>query len=326
MLKKIKDFFFQDDTKIKIECETRTFWDTSKKKLVVRRKFYTLRSISNFVWWYITKNPYEKSKKYLEVIQKQPEYSFQLVGYFLLFFIGALLDIKNISHITLVAGAIAFDATANATNQGSTPSSFAHTCTGTNLVLAVSVASYRGPSSCSYNSVAMTLGVSASLGQAKTGVYYLANPSTGSNTVSFTATSSGMDDICAISFSGADTSSPTGITGTNTTTNSNTISQSVTTTRANSFLVDAVATEDDSTHVYGPDAGQTQRMWGQSDFWIGGGASTKPTTSISSYTMGWTLSSGAQANNLSISIIEVKEFVATSTGGVHPTLLTLGVG
>lgn len=312
----LKDFFFPKKNRLKIEAITRVFTDPKTQKRVIQRRFYTFRALATFSLWYVTKNPYEQAKKRLEEYREQPVYAFRLAGLTAFLLLVSFSDIAHFENITLVAGSIAFDATTNRTNETGASTTFSHTVTGTNPVITVAVASYRGLSSCTYNSVGMTLGVNASQGQAKSGVYYYGNPATGAHNVVFTPTSSGTDDICAISFSGADTTTPNGVTGTNVGTNSDTLSKSVTTTRANSFLVDAFATEEDPAHVYGPDAGQTQRMWGQNNFWIGGGASTKPTTSVGSYTMGWTKSSGSQANNLSISVLEIKEYVASGPANV----------
>lgn len=317
---KIYAFFVQDDTKIKIECKTEIWSDRINNRIRIRRSFYTFRSLRSFAWWYVTKNPYEKAKKLLGEFEQNPAYALRLAGAFSVFLLIAIVDFKNISNVTLIAGAIAYDTDTDSTSQSGASTTFSHTTSGSNRTLAVSFSSYRGASSCTYNGVSMSLGTSASVGQAKSGVYYLASPASGSNNVVFTPTSGGMDHLCAISFTGTD-ASPLGVVGTNTATNSNTISKAVTSTQANSFLVDAMSTEEDSAHVYGADAGQTGRMWGQANFWVGGGASTKPTTSTGSYTLGWTLSSGAQANNLSISVIEIKELGAVSVT-VNATVLT----
>lgn len=310
-LRRIYDFFVQDDTKLKIECKTEVWSDTINNRIRIRRSFYTFRSLRYFAWWYVTKNPYEKAKKLLGEFEQNPAYALRFAGAFSVFLLISFLDFKNISNVTLVAGAIAFDATTNRTSETGSSTTFSHTTSGSNRALTVSFSSYRGASSCTYSGTSMSLGTSASQGSAKSGVYYLASPASGANNVVFTPSSGGCDHICAISFTGAD-SSPLGVVGTNVGTNSDTISKSVTTTQANSFLVDAMSTEEDPAHTYGADAGQTQRMWGQLGYWVGGGASTKPTTSTGSYTMGWTKSSGSQANNLSISVIEIKELGAVS--------------
>jgi len=305
MIKSLKTFFFPDDTKLKIECKTDVFFYDGKV-IKIHRRFYTLRSLWTFLTYEYFVNPIKKLRESYLVQPTGFVYQFAIIAAVFL----NLQSLGQISGVALVGGAIAFDATSNANNDDSTLT-LAHTCTGSNLVLTVSTASYRGESTCTYNGVSMTKGVNASQGQAKSAVWYLANPATGAKNVLFTPVSSGTNFVCAVSFSGANTASPIGTNGTSTAVSSTTISKAVTTTFANSFLVDCIGTEQDAAHVYGADAGQTQRMWAQINSWSGGGASTKPTTTTGSYTLGWTKSSGTTAIALSLSVLEIRELVAS---------------
>lgn len=82
--------------------------------------------------------------------------------------------------------------------QGTT--SFSHTCTGSNLVLIVSVTSDNANvTAVTYNGVSMTLGTSATGGSSSvnTYLYYLLNPATGSHTVSVSGGSGGPGCISA---------------------------------------------------------------------------------------------------------------------------------
>lgn len=145
--------------------------------------------------------------------------------------------------------AIARDATTSASGSaGASPLTFAHTCTGTNLILwvATSVVVPNGVSisGVTYNSVAMTLAGTRRNPQAniEVSLWYLANPATGSNNVSITA--SGTDGSTVIrgvsaSYTGcAQTGIPDAVgggTGTGTS-----FSQAVTTVADNCWTVAAV--------------------------------------------------------------------------------------
>lgn len=283
MIKKIYNFFFPDDTKLKIECMTTVYNDNGVIK--INRKFFTLRSIVIHYWYELFLNP-------LKVIQ----------------------EIGRLRPGFYQTGAISFGATSNIGSDANDPTTFSHTTSGSNRVLVVSASSYRGVGSDpTYNGVSMTLGKTQSNPQASSFIHYLANPSTGANTVSWDASSGGMNQICAISFTGANTSSPLGATdGAQQTGGASTLSKAITTTYANSFLVDSFTTEKDSAHTFAPDGSQTQRMWNQTNSWIGGGASTLSTTTPGSYTMGWTMTSGSgNPFRSALAIIEIRELVAS---------------
>lgn len=308
-MKKVYDFFVQDDTKIKIECTTNAFWDAKKQTLTVKRKFYTFRSLYTFAWWYVTKNPYEKAKKYLEDMKAQPEYAFKMAGYFAVFLIGALADIKNVSNLTLVAGAIAYDTTSSS-RDGTAPITFSHTCTGSNLVLTVGTSGVRAQSAVTYNSVSMTAGTQESDGSGWSRMWYLGNPATGANTVDVTLASDGDTMTGAISFSGANAASPLDQEDTSSV-NGTDLSMTVTTSYANSFLVDTVHKQANAT----ANGTQTVRWSGTADYYAG---STKPTTTAGAYSTDWSGSSTIWGG----AMIAVRELSASTSNN----LTLLGVG
>lgn len=122
---------------------------------------------------------------------------------------------------------------------GATSLTFSHTCTGSNLVLIVATVSSGSadPTGVTYNGVAMTkaVGLGAAL---DTSLWYLSNPATSAHNVVVTYAASTKFGVCATSFTGCNTDSPLGVTGTNTGT-SGTASCTVTSQKNNSMMVDA---------------------------------------------------------------------------------------
>lgn len=84
--------------------------------------------------------------------------------------------------------AIAFDAKSQAGpfTSGATQS-VTQTCTGSNLILIAGVTYTGSISAATYNSVAMTLLAARTINGQNYAMYYLVNPSTGSNNLSFTS-------------------------------------------------------------------------------------------------------------------------------------------
>lgn len=147
--------------------------------------------------------------------------------------------------------ALAIDATSsgiNTTNQtaGGT-TTVSHTCTGSNLVLIVSISTWNnggtgmGCSGVTYNGTAMTmLGNSAVSGQFYTEQWRLVAPSAGTHNI--IATVSGKTDklgLAGISFTGADQTTGVDV-STGTTGTVATVTASLTTTSASEYLVDVV--------------------------------------------------------------------------------------
>ena len=79
------------------------------ESLVIHRKFYTFRAFKNYAVWYLTKT-HTKSKK-IRVFERKPRVCFQTCWSDSSFLLGSIIDIKNVSNLTLVAGVIAYDAT-----------------------------------------------------------------------------------------------------------------------------------------------------------------------------------------------------------------------
>ncbi len=108
--------------------------------------------------------------------------------------------------------AIAFDATSVGVTTGTTPLTFSHTCTGSNLMLSVGVGLRASTSPVintpTYNSVSMSLVGSQQLNNViKVALYFQTGPTTGSNTVSCGFSGGGQDcNAAAVSYSGVNQS------------------------------------------------------------------------------------------------------------------------
>lgn len=210
--------------------------------------------------------------------------------------------------------AIALDATTTQTPTAS--GSFNHTCTGSDLALFVIVhlrTSTSGDSvSVTYNGGPMSTAVSvdfAASGSKKCWIFYLANPATGSHAVAYTFTGAAESVVTAISFTGVNQASPVGGTGSNTTASATSLTTNITTTAANSWILDAM-NEGGST-PFTPGGGQTQR-WGAASTPNGmtGYGSTKTTTTAGSNSTSWTINS---ASSITLINVEIKP-VSTSNG------------
>lgn len=169
--------------------------------------------------------------------------------------------------------------------------------------------------------VAMTKAISGRTAAMQSEIWYIINPNVGIKNI--VATVSGNTDACkfgSISLYQTHATVPLGVTGAN---NADTgdISQSVTSTVANSILIDSLSTFGTQAVTLG--AGQTQ-IYKDSVGNIGGVASYKLTTTVGSYTMSYTM---AGTNDDSL---QVAEFVPAAAAPPPPTtvgstLLLMGV-
>lgn len=176
---------------------------------------------------------------------------------------------------------------------------------GTNRLLIVGV-NYRGnnpgTTTVTYDGVPLTRARRANNGNYYAELWYLINPPSGSHTIDQRQTNNTDIVIGAWSYTGVDQVTGTGnitdATGTSTKSNVN-----ITTTVANSVLID-VDTDGATTYPYltkGP--GQTQRYKDTSLSNINGGGEDMSTTNIQTYNMNWTLGgSGAAWVNIAAEI------------------------
>jgi hypothetical protein len=154
--------------------------------------------------------------------------------------------------------AIAFDSSASGAGTSTSPLVFSHTCTGSNLILFVSIGwGANSVTAVTYNGVALT----KIAGQAQTGVsgtdlYYLINPATGANNVSISFSSSGLQAVSA-SYTGAKQSGQPDSFNVGNTTGATSLTVATTVVAANCWLVGGFAA---SAGTIAAGTGTTQRQ------------------------------------------------------------------
>jgi hypothetical protein len=224
------------------------------------------------------------------------------------------------------SAAITVDATSTAANNVTNVSSvtWSHTThTGATLLVVQSGMVTTGTtiSGITYNGSALTRAVQFyNTFNVQSEIWYLANPSIGTANIVVTyavdANKALEPKNGAISLFGTDTTNPIGAT---TTAGSNTgaVTKSITTTAANSYLVDMI--EQSGTDLGSPTGSGQVQIWRDLNSAGGGtdgGGSYTPTTSTGSYTMSW---GGTVTGNWSYTIAEVK--AAASTPATTPSTL-----
>ena len=192
--------------------------------------------------------------------------------------------------------AVAFDArTQQQEAQDQTSITFSHTCTGSGLILFVSVSSLDGTladrivSGITYNAVAMTLIDIADNPNHRSELWFLLAPATGANNVIVT-----MGGTClriwpgAVSYTGVSQTTPEAdnvATGTSTT-----ASVAVTTLTNNAWVIDSMGHAGAGDETVG--AGQTERVESPTIGGAQGNVSDEgPNTPAGSVTMSWTFGS-----------------------------------
>lgn len=195
--------------------------------------------------------------------------------------------------------AIAFDSSTNSGAKTNVSSfSWNHVCTGNNLLLVVGINSYtalandRTVSSVTYNGVLMTQidTIRNDFTGNRATLFYLINPSTGSNTISVTMADTTENVLGgAISYTGVKQSGQPDAYNTGKG-NSTPASVSVTTNADNCWVVSTISSG--GTTIAG---GQTERWNVVLATGRGGGSDTNgPKTPAGSQEMTWTITGGAQ--------------------------------
>jgi len=195
----------------------------------------------------------------------------------------------------------------------STTMTFSHDSNGDFLVVCVQWFRPRTISSVTYKGVAMTQAV-YSANTYDSAIYYLASPATGANNVVVTLSGTSGITGSAISLSGVD-ASPLGATANAYTASTNAPSLSVTTTQANSIIIDSFYRNNANTMTAG--AGQTE-FQDNTDLVYGtegGGASYEMATTTGSYAMSWSWTTATAVSHA------VAEFKAAAGGGGGPTFV-----
>lgn len=210
--------------------------------------------------------------------------------------------------------AIAFD---NAGDSGekanTTPWSFSFTATGSNLSMVSSFVNWNNSgtvsvSSVTYNSVSFTFGINQTAFTPADYIaqqYYLASPATGANTASVAFTGNSYGRMGMTSFSGTNTASPKDNTAVAHTAGATSLSGSITTNFANSFIVDVIGC-DNATLGTLASSQTTEWVTSTTD---PRGSSRKATTTAGSYSMAWSWTTSSEAGN---AIIAIRELAAAA--------------
>jgi len=230
----------------------------------------------------------------------------------------------NIPNVFPYKLAIAFDAVSSADGGIAVTNTYSHTCTGSNLTLTTGAVFTQAPTptgSATYNSVSMSTGVTnTAIGNTNMYIFYLANPATGANNVVTTGSASCRNYGGSISMTGTNVGSPVGASA-NANGTSTTPSVSVTTSFANSMLVNTVFIND-TVAAQSPSATGTNQTSRYQRTHVSGGVanlgSTQTTTSTGSYTSSWSITGSIIWGS---SILEVRELSTT----VASRLTLLGV-
>ena len=200
--------------------------------------------------------------------------------------------------------AIAVDATSSGEiTSPATTTTVAHTCSGSDLVLVVATA-YVDPSIVSgvtYNGSAMTKSIERNDGDyLNCQLWYIIDPSTGANNIVATHTNTGTMKVFGVSLTGAKTSDPIDVTGSETNGAGTDPSLAVTTNNANSILVDVV-TSPGAVYTVGASQTEIDNVLSNSHT---GAASYESGGAAGSYTMSW---SEGGSNTSSHCILAVNE-------------------
>lgn len=211
--------------------------------------------------------------------------------------------------------AIAFDAVTDSGNIVISPFTFSHTTTGTNRALFICIAyqsaTVNAANSVTYNGVALTRATSVSRNFTTADIWYLPNPASGSNTISI----SGLDTVSgaaatAVSLTGV---ASTVLDGTNTGSGAaaTSLSTSVTTSFANSWVLDCAAVQIGGSGItITSGGGQTQRSnINQGPNSELKGVATQIGTTAGSYSNSWTIST---SENWSQAIVGIKALTSTN--------------
>lgn len=204
--------------------------------------------------------------------------------------------------------AIAFDNASSKDAGNVSSSTLSHTCTGSGLVLIVGVVadSAAAPTSVTYNGVGMTATVTP--GTSNT-MWYLVNPATGANNIVVTFAASHYFNIGAMSFTGCNTSSPIGVTGTSSGT-TNPAQATLSTTVSNSWLVATLFHNGNSSATAITSNTIGYNIYTTTDNFHGVGV-YRSTTTTGSYDVGENM--GTPSDSWNIGAIELKPGNSVST-------------
>lgn len=287
-INEIKKFFFPNDRKLKIEAKTDVSYDSKTRELSIHREFYTFRALCSFVFFAI-KQPFIRQKENLNFI-------------------------LTYNRISLIRGAIAFDATGN--SKGATsPITFAFTTTGNNRALTLGVAYGNAPSTpATYAGVNLDAGGTDASNEALK-MWYKLNPTTGSNNIVVTMDFNNDTTIGAISFSEADQSSLDGTAVTNNGNLVSSLSTNYTTNFNNSFIVDCFCIGAGSPPTVVAGGSQTEK-YNILQTTVRGGGSIQKKVTAGTTSMSWSWTGNYFPQQVVIAVKEkISDYVLTASQG-----------
>lgn len=228
---------------------------------------------------------------------------------------------------------IAVDATSNGerTSAG-TSTTVEHTCSGTNRVLVVATAYVDASivSGVTYDGSAMTKAVERNDGDyLNCQLWYIVNPSTGANDIVVTHSSSSTMKVLGVSFTGANTSDPVDVTGSEANAAGTDPDLAVTTNNANSYLIDVFSAES-ATMSVGASQTAIADLSGNSHQ---GGASYEAGGAAGSHTMSWGMTESKASAHCILAIkelptinVEVTPAVLSATNSIEAPTSEAGTG
>lgn len=188
---------------------------------------------------------------------------------------------------------------------GVSSGSWSHTTPVGTTILVVSLCLYANAQTvtgATYNGSAMTLVTSETSGSYQTYIYSVANPATGSQSIAFTYSGTAYGMAAAATFSNAQTAA--GATGTGHAISTGPASVSITTTAANSVVVDALTTDGSDSDPTTAGAAQVVNMKQRTGNSNQHGQSYKPVAAAGATTMTYTFNSGTAS--WSMCAVEIK--------------------
>ena len=216
-------------------------------------------------------------------------------------------------HTSPYLFAIAFDAVTPGASNSASSYTLAHTCTGSNLNLTCGgefVGATSVTPSATYATVSMTKVVSSDPYGDNTrnvSLFDLASPATGANNLVISTSPNCKITIGIMSFSGTNTASPVGASG-SAVGSSSTLSKAITTDTANSIIVDCFMSNNYTLTYNATGTNQTkkyQQAMATPDHCVAGSYMT--TTTAGSYTPAWSWTS---ATTNGMAVMEVHAAVA----------------
>lgn len=197
--------------------------------------------------------------------------------------------------------AIAHDASTNGGGATGTSLTFAHVCTGSNLLLFVDVAINSASdlvTGVTYNSVAMTQIDKTAITDGWLYMFYLLAPATGSNNVVISASSSTFIAGASSSYTGALQSGVPDAFGKNTAVPGTSVTKAITTIADNCWVHTGFSERAGSNNALSAGTGVTQRVGNGATQQIYSGDSNGVITPAGSYSMTWN-----DAANVNIAMI-----------------------